>query len=62
MAEKRYRVRGTIELNFEVEVSAESAEEAEEQAKDWAADGQGLSDPVGMPDVWEIKELTPDAR
>ena len=50
----KYRVRGTIELNWENVVEAESAEEAERQGKDWAEDGVGLDIPTGDTKVWSV--------
>lgn len=51
----KYNVRGTIELNWQVTVEADSEEEAEEKAKLYAEDGIGLGIPVDRPEVDEIE-------
>jgi hypothetical protein len=59
MTEQKYRVRGTIELNFDVTVSAENAEEAEQSAIDMANDGRGHDIPTGRTEVTEVVEVLP---
>ena len=50
----RYRVSGTIELNWEVDVDADSEEEAERKAIMMAEDGHGMGLPVQLPEVNEV--------
>jgi hypothetical protein len=54
----KYKVSGTIELNWENEVEADSEEEAEESGKGYAEDGVGLSIPVGRPEVTSVELVT----
>ncbi len=51
----KYRVRGTILLNWENVVEADSEDEAEELAKGYAIDGMGLSIPVEEPEVSDVE-------
>lgn len=53
----KYKVNGTINLNWEVVVEAESEAEAEEQAKLYAEDGYGLNIPVERPEVHSCEEV-----
>lgn len=47
----KYKVWGTIELNWMNVVEAESEELADEKAMDMAEDGIGLGSPVESPEV-----------
>ena len=58
----RYKVNGTIELNFSVEVEADSEQEAETYAKMYAEDGVGLGFPVDEAEVFSIKEIGESAQ
>lgn len=53
----KYEVSGTIELNWSVEVEADSEDEAVRKAKDYAYDGNGLDIPVGEPKVHDVELL-----
>lgn len=53
----RYKVTGTINLNWENTVDAESEAEAEATAKSYAEDGHGLNIPVEEPEVSEVTLL-----
>lgn len=53
----KYKVSGTIELNFQMMVHADSEDEADQRGRDLACDGVGLSSPVGEPEVNEIELL-----
>lgn len=54
---KLFEVFGTIELNWNVRVWAESADEAENMASARVEDGDGLDIPVGAPEVTSVREL-----
>ena len=53
----KYKVYGTIELNFEIEVEADSEIEAMSEAKEYAEDGHGLGEPTGQIDVNSITKV-----
>jgi hypothetical protein len=53
----KYKVCGTIELNWENVVEADSEAEAEELAKDYAEDGVGLNIPTCRPEVSTTEEI-----
>lgn len=53
----KYRVSGTIELNWSVDVEAEDADEAEQLGKDYAEDGRGHDIPTGDTEVDQVLEL-----
>jgi hypothetical protein len=57
----KYRVTGTIELNWENIVDADSEEEAEKIGISFAMDGHGLDIPVGYPDGADV-ELVDEAQ
>jgi len=58
----KYKVNGTIELNFEVVIEAENEVEAEKIGKMYAEDGNGLNIPTGETKVHLIEELACDKR
>jgi len=53
----KYKVYGTILLNWENLVEADSEEEAEEEGKIWAEDGYGLNCPVEKPEVHTVEQV-----
>lgn len=50
----KYKISGTIELNWSAEIEADSEDEAIQKAKDYAYDGNGLDIPVGEPEVHDV--------
>ena len=54
----KFRVKGTININWETEVQADSVLEAEGEATEKAADGDvEFSDPVSEPEITNVEEL-----
>ena len=56
----KYKVTGTIELNWENVVEAESVEEAIASGIEWACDGHGLGDPVEFPSGFDTEAVELD--
>ena len=54
----KYRVSGTVLLNWCIEVEAGSYDSAEEMAKDMVCDGSGLGDPVDDPEVGDCHRMS----
>ena len=54
---KKYKVNGTIELNFELMVEADTEQAAENDAKLMVEDGDGLGVPVDSPEITSIEEI-----
>jgi hypothetical protein len=53
----KYIIRGTVELNFEVIVTAKSESDAEHKGKIRVEDGYGLGNPVSDPEISEVGKL-----
>jgi len=58
----KYKVTGTIELNWENVVEADSEEEAEEWGRGFAEDGHGLGMPVDRPEVSGVDLVTEEEK
>lgn len=55
----KYRVTGTIELNWENIVEADSEQEALERGASYAEDGMGHSTPVDSPEAENAEPISP---
>ncbi len=54
---KKYKVSGTIKLNFEITVEANNEHEAEQLGAEYAEDGHGLSTPVSSAEVGDVEPV-----
>lgn len=53
----KYKCQGIVELNWEVEVEADTELDAENRAQSLVEDGHGLGELVCVPEVYSVEPI-----